>query len=96
MNDLRFVSWKEIFQKAMEETDRDRLAALVAEADLAIFHRQQKLYACPQHREELSAMNAASEALSLVKRTLTRPSLLASSNANRLHNARSARTQKTA
>jgi hypothetical protein len=96
MNDLRLVSWKEVFQKAIEETDRDRLAALVAEADLAIFHRQQKLYACPQHREELSAMNVASEALSAVKRTLTRPGALTSSSAERLRSAQFVRHQKTA
>ena len=88
MGDLRFVAWKEIFQKAMEETDRDKLANLVAEADLAIFHRQQQLYACPHHQEELSAMSVASQALSVVKRTLTRPAVLTSSNANRLRYVR--------
>ena len=84
MSDLRFVSWKEVFQEAMEETDRDRLAMLVAEADLAIFHRQQKLYACPQHREELSAMNVASEALGVAKRALVQATALSSSNAHGL------------
>jgi hypothetical protein len=96
MSDLRFVSWKEVFEKAMEETDRDRLVPLVAESDLAIFHRQQKLYACPQHREELSAMNVASEALGVVKRTLTKPTALPCSLAHRLRSARFVRHQKTA
>jgi hypothetical protein len=67
MSDLKFVSWKEIFQKAMEETDRDKQAQLVRQADLAIFHRHQKLYSCIQHREELTALNAATEALRVVK-----------------------------
>lgn len=80
----------------MEETDRDKLAKLVAEADLAIFHRQQKLYACPRHQEELSAMRVASEALSAVKRTLARPAVLPSSNADRLRDAWFVRHQKTA
>jgi hypothetical protein len=95
MGDLRFVSWKEIFQKAMHETDRDKMANLVAQADLAIFQRQH-LHACDQHRAELSAMGAASEALGVVKRTLTRPALLTSSNADRSRYARFVRHQRTA
>jgi hypothetical protein len=67
MAELKFVSWKEIFQKAIEETDRDKRAQLVQQADLAIFHRQQQLYNCDRFREELSAMNAATEALRVMK-----------------------------
>jgi len=67
MSDLKFVSWKEIFQKAVEESDREQQGFLVQQADLAIFHRQQKLYNCVQHREELNALNAATEALRVVK-----------------------------
>jgi hypothetical protein len=69
MSDLKFVSWKEIFQKAIEETDRDKRAQLVQQADLAIFHRQQQLFNCDRHREELSALNAATEALRVIKRS---------------------------
>lgn len=67
MSELKFVSWKEIFQKAIEETDRDKRAQLVQQADFAIFHRHQQLYNCDRHREELSAMNAATEALRVIK-----------------------------
>ena len=67
MSDLKFVSWKEIFQRAVEETDREKQILLVQQADLAIFHRQQKLYNCAQHREELNAMNVATEALRAIK-----------------------------
>jgi hypothetical protein len=67
MSDLKFVSWKEIFQIAIEETDRAKQGQLVQQADLAIFHRQQKLYNCIQHREELRALNAATEALRVIK-----------------------------
>lgn len=67
MSELKFVSWKEIFQKVIEETDRDKRAQLVQQADLAIFHRQQQLYNCDRYREELSAMNAATEALRVLK-----------------------------
>ena len=37
------------------------------QADLANFHRHQKLHNCIQHREELRALNAATEALRLIK-----------------------------
>jgi hypothetical protein len=67
MSDLKSVSWKEIFQEAVDETDREKQSFLVQQADLAIFQRQQKLYNCVQHREELNAMNAATEALRLIK-----------------------------
>jgi hypothetical protein len=69
MSDLKFVSWKEIFQRAVEETDREKQRQLVQQADLAIFQRQQKLYNCIQYREELNALNAATEALRLIKHT---------------------------
>ncbi len=67
MSDLKFVSWKEIFQKAVAETDREKQNLLAQQADLAIFHRHQKLYNCAQHREELNALNAATERLRLIK-----------------------------
>jgi hypothetical protein len=67
MSDLKFVSWKEIFQKAVDESDREKQSFLVQQADLAIFHRQQQLYNCAQHREELNAMNVATEALRVIK-----------------------------
>jgi hypothetical protein len=67
MSELKFVSWKEIFQKAIEETDRDKRAQLAQQADLAIFHRQQQLFNCDRYREELIAMNAATEALRVIK-----------------------------
>jgi hypothetical protein len=56
MSDLKFVSWKEIFQRAVEETDREKQRQLVQQADLAIFQRQQKLYNCIQYREELNGL----------------------------------------
>jgi hypothetical protein len=67
MSDLKFVSWKEIFQKAVAETDREKQRQLVQQADLAIFQRQQNLYNCIQHREELNALNGATEALRRIK-----------------------------
>jgi hypothetical protein len=67
MSELKFVSWKEIFQRAIEETDRDKRSQLVQQADFAVFQRQQQLFNCDRHREELSALNAATEALRVIK-----------------------------
>jgi hypothetical protein len=67
MSDLKFVSWKEMFHKAAAETDREKQNLLVQQADLAIFHRQQHLYNCVQYREEFTALNAATEALRVIK-----------------------------
>jgi hypothetical protein len=50
MADLKFVSWKEIFLKALDESDRDKAAQLVHEADLAIYKRQRELGDSPLHR----------------------------------------------
>jgi hypothetical protein len=96
MGDLRFVSWKEIFLKTTEASDPNKLAQLVAETDLAIFHRQQKRYSCPEHLEELSAMNVASEALRVMKRSLVQPSVLRTLSTDRIRFARFFRSSKIA
>ena len=70
MSDLHFVSWKEVFIKAIEEKDSDKAAQLLHEADLAIFCREQELGNSPQHREELSAIAVAIEALRVTRRAL--------------------------
>jgi hypothetical protein len=73
MSDIKFVSWKELLLKTLGETDPEKLAQLVPEAELAIFKRQQELNDSPRHSEELSAMPIASEALRVVKRRITKP-----------------------
>ena len=70
MSDLHFVSWKEVFLKALEEKDKNKAAHLLHEADLAIFRRQQELHNSPLHREELRAIVVAIEALRVSRRAL--------------------------
>lgn len=70
MSDLHFVSWKEVFMKALEEKDRDKAAQLLREADLAIFCRERELGNSPVHREELSAIAVAIEALRVTRHAL--------------------------
>ena len=96
MSDIKFVSWKEIFLKTLDETDPDKLARLVPEAELAMFKRQLKLHICPQHSEELSTMAVASEALRVVKRKIIKPIVPASSTGNRERFANFVRRSGTA
>jgi len=70
MSDLQFVSWKEVFIKALDETDRNKAARLLHDADIAIFRRQQELDNSPLHRDELSAIAVAIEALRVSRRAL--------------------------
>jgi hypothetical protein len=70
MSDLQFVSWKEVFLKAMEEKDTKKAAELFHQADLAIFRREQELHNSPLHREELSAIAVAIEALRVSRHAL--------------------------
>jgi len=92
MTDLKFVSWKEIFLKAVDESDPEKLARLLPEAELAIFTRQQELYNCPQHSEELNAMCIASEALRVIKHRFIKPTVIG----NRARFANFVRRSRTA
>jgi len=91
LSDLKFVSWKEILVKTLEETDPEKLARLVPEAELAMFKRRQELDDSPQNREELSTMAVASEALRVVKRKITKSAVLGSSKAQGARSVNSAR-----
>jgi hypothetical protein len=82
VSDANFVSWKEILMTTLDETDPEKLARLVPEAELAIFTRQHELIDSPQNSEELSTMCVASEALRVVKRRIIKPAVRASSTGN--------------
>jgi hypothetical protein len=96
MSDIKFVSWKEILLKTLDETDPEKLAQLVPEVELAMFKRQRELNNSPQHSEELSTMPIASEALRVVKRRITKPVVLASSTGNAARFANFVRRSGTA
>jgi hypothetical protein len=96
MSDIKFVSWKEILLKTLDETDPEKLARLVPEAELAIFRRHQELCGSPQNSAELSTMPIASEALRVVKRRITKPVVLASSTGNAARFANFVRRSGTA
>jgi hypothetical protein len=82
LGDLKFVSWKEILLKTLDETDPEKLARLVPEAELAMFKRRQELDDSPQNSEELSTMCVVSEALRVVKRRIIKTVVLGPSRGN--------------
>ncbi len=55
MSDLKFVSWKEIFQKAVEETDREKQGQLVPAADISSIITAKNCIVIVIFAEELSA-----------------------------------------
>jgi hypothetical protein len=82
LSDLKFVSWKEILLKTLDETDAEKLARLVPEAELAMFKRRQELHVSPWSSEELSTMSVASKALRVVKRRIIKREVLGPSRGN--------------
>jgi len=96
LTDLKFVSWKEILLKILDETDPEKLAQLVPEADLAMFKRRQELPDSPQNSEELSTMSVASEALRVVKRRIIKRVVLGPSKADDARFVNSVRRSKSA
>jgi hypothetical protein len=59
--------WKEVFQQALDETDREKLHRLVRETELAIFLRREELGDSAAAREELSTIALAIEALRVIR-----------------------------
>jgi len=96
LSDIKFVSWKEILLKTLDETDPEKLAGLVPEAELAMFKRRQELPDSPQNSEELSTMSVASEALRVVKRRITRAVVLGPAKGGDARFVNSARRLETA
>jgi hypothetical protein len=96
LSDLKFVSWKEILLKTLDETDPEKLARLIPEAELAMFKRRQELSDSPQNGEELSSMSVASEALRVVKRRIMTRPVLGPSKSDDPRFVNSVRRSKTA
>ena len=61
------LPWKEVVQKAMVESNREKLTRLVREAEVAIFLRREKLGNLAESRDELSSMAVAAETLRAIK-----------------------------
>jgi hypothetical protein len=55
--------WQEVFQLALNETDREKLHRLVREAEVEMFLRREELGNPVEDREEFSTIAVATEAL---------------------------------
>ena len=67
MQDLRPVLWQEAFIKAVDEPDRETLARLIRDAEIAIGLRWQQMENPADYRHEVRAMNVATQAMDAIK-----------------------------
>jgi len=61
------TSWKETYQRALRESDAEKLQNMVGEAEEAIFRRFQELEDSSNHNEERTELNAAAADLLVIK-----------------------------
>jgi hypothetical protein len=67
MSETGSTIWKEAFEKALREKDKQKLAELVLSAEAAIFRRYQELAPLSNHHEERTSMSMASAQLLSLK-----------------------------
>ena len=67
MQNEKPVLWQETFIRAVDETDRETLALLICEAELAIALRRLQLENPANYRNEVRAMNVATQAMDAIK-----------------------------
>ena len=67
-SNLRFPEWRQHYQSALTETDRQKLMDRVTDAEDAIFNRLQSLAGNADHHAERQAIEDALKALRLLKR----------------------------
>jgi hypothetical protein len=67
LGDLGPVLWQEAFIRAVDETDRETLARLIDEAELAISIRRQQLGNPADYQHEVRAMDLSKHALDAIK-----------------------------
>ena len=67
MHDFRPVLWQEAFIKAVDEPDRETLAQLIRDAEIAIRLRWQQMENPADYRHEVRAMKVATLAMDSIK-----------------------------
>lgn len=67
MHDFRPVLWQEAFIKAVDEPDRETLARLIRDAEIAIRLRCQQMENPADYRHEVRAMKVATLAMDSIK-----------------------------
>lgn len=69
-DDLAYPHWQRPVQAALVELDKDKLKERVAEAEAAIFERQQAISLSRDHHAEREAIECALGNLRVVKREI--------------------------
>ena len=67
MHEFRPVLWQEAFIKAVDEPDRETLARLIRDAEIAIGLRWQQMENPADYRHEVRAMKVATLAMDSIK-----------------------------
>lgn len=67
MDNLRPVLWQEAFIRAVDEPDRETLARLIHEAEIAICLRRLQLENPANYHDEVRAMDIATQAMDAIK-----------------------------
>jgi hypothetical protein len=67
LHDLRPVLWQEAFIRAVDEPDRETLARLICDAEIAIHLRWQQMENPADYRHEVRAMKVATLAMDSIK-----------------------------
>lgn len=67
MHDCRPVLWQEAFIRAVDEADRETLARLIGDAEIAIRLRWQQMENPADYRHEVRAMKVATQAMDAIK-----------------------------
>jgi hypothetical protein len=67
LDNFRPVLWQEAFIKAVDEPDRETLARLIRDAEIAIRLRWQQMENPADYRHEVRAMKVATQAMDAIK-----------------------------
>jgi hypothetical protein len=67
LDNLTPVLWQEAFIRAVDETDRETLARLIREAEIAICLRRLQLENPAKYHDEVRAMDIATQAMDAIK-----------------------------
>jgi hypothetical protein len=66
-NSIRSPFWRRYLQKAIRETEADKLLSLVHDTESALFHRWHELGSDDSYDEERVEMKDATESLRMIK-----------------------------
>ena len=67
MLEITATSWKEVYEKTRQETDKQKLGELVLAAETAIFRRYQEIAPFSNHHDERRSMKEATDYLLALK-----------------------------